>query len=158
MDLCFRCPCGRALAVEPAWLGAKVRCPACTAVLTVPNSARPVPPPGAAAGGVLALPAYAPAPPPAWTHAAHADFAPPGDALDSETSSLAVWGMLLGLTSFICVSAPVALVISILALVRIHSSKGRLTGTGFAIAGIATSLLFGGCAGTYGRWFFRHLF
>jgi hypothetical protein len=60
------------------------------------------------------------------------------------TSKLAIWSFVLGLLSLICnfVAGLVGIILGVIALIKIGGSQGQLKGTGFAIAGIACSLLF----------------
>lgn len=57
----------------------------------------------------------------------------------AKTSALAITSMILGILSFctFLLTAPLALILGIIALVKISKSNGRLKGTGMAVAGIA---------------------
>lgn len=55
-------------------------------------------------------------------------------------SLLAVWSLVCGILAFcLYITALPGLILGIIALVKIPGSKGRLSGTGLAIAGVATS-------------------
>ncbi len=64
-------------------------------------------------------------------------FTPP--AADARTSALAVTSLVLAILSFCTffITAPVAIILGIVALFSIEKSRGRLKGRGLAIAGIA---------------------
>jgi hypothetical protein len=57
----------------------------------------------------------------------------------TKTSGLAIASLVLGVLGFCGVTAIVGLILGIVALVKINRSQGRLTGNGFAIAGICVS-------------------
>jgi len=85
----------------------------------------------AACGAPLSASAAPPPPPPA------------GWAMKPQTSSMAIVSLVLGICGlFIPILAPlIGLVLGIVAVTQIGSSRGRLTGSGFAIAGICVSAL-----------------
>lgn len=60
-----------------------------------------------------------------------------------QTSRMAVASLVLGVCSFLCfiVTGIPAVILGIIALTKINASRGRLTGGGFAIAGIITGAL-----------------
>ncbi len=64
-------------------------------------------------------------------------------ALGVKTSGLAIAALVLGILSFftLCLTAIPAIILGIISLVTIEKSGGRITGRGFAIAGIVTPVL-----------------
>ena len=72
-----------------------------------------------------------------------AGTAAPGPASRAKTSALAVTSLVLGILSFCTffLTAPVAIILGIIALVMISRSNGQLKGTGMAIAGIAVPIV-----------------
>ena len=59
-----------------------------------------------------------------------------------QTSSLAIWSLVLGISSFLCgVTAIPGLILGIIALNKIKESAGRLGGRGLALAGTITSAI-----------------
>lgn len=68
---------------------------------------------------------------------------PPEPVLPAKTSALAVWSLALGAAGVLLLGIPgvVATVLGGLALARIGASRGRLSGTGIAAAGIVLGLL-----------------
>ncbi len=64
-------------------------------------------------------------------------------ALGVKTSGLAIAALVLGILSFFSLglTAIPALIFGIISLVKIEKSGGRITGRGFAIAGIVTPVL-----------------
>jgi len=72
--------------------------------------------------------------------------APPRQTIpvESKTSGMAIASLVCGILGlFICVTAPVGLVLGIVARSQIKKSQGRLTGSGLATAGIITSAVLG---------------
>jgi hypothetical protein len=63
----------------------------------------------------------------------------PTAAAPPKTSGLAITSLVLGVLGFCGVTAVVGLILGIVALIKINRSQGRLTGNGFAIAGICVS-------------------
>jgi hypothetical protein len=63
----------------------------------------------------------------------------PTAAAQPKTSGLAITSLVLGVLGFCGITAVVGLILGIIALVKISRSQGRLTGNGFAIAGICVS-------------------
>jgi len=63
--------------------------------------------------------------------------------LDVKTSGLAIAALVLGILSFFTcgITAIPAIILGIVSLVRIEKSGGRITGRGFAIAGIVVPVL-----------------
>jgi len=57
------------------------------------------------------------------------------------TSRAAKWSLICGILSFLCLPAIPAIILGIIALVAINDNKGKLRGTGLAIAGIVTAVL-----------------
>lgn len=51
-------------------------------------------------------------------------------------NQLALWSLVLGILGFLCLPAPVAIILGIIALVQISGSEGMQKGTGMAIGGI----------------------
>ncbi len=64
-------------------------------------------------------------------------------ALKAKTSALAITSFVLGILSFctFLLTAPLAIILGIISLVKISRSKGQLKGTGLAIAGIAVPVI-----------------
>lgn len=74
--------------------------------------------------------------------AAKTSVAPPlmkASAIESKTSRMAISSLVLGVLGFFGITALVGLILGIVALVKVNRSQGRLTGNGFAIAGICVS-------------------
>ena len=63
----------------------------------------------------------------------------PPDLRPARTSGMAIASLVLGIFGFLGVTALVAVVLGIVALVQISGSRGRLRGQGLAIAGICLS-------------------
>ena len=63
----------------------------------------------------------------------------PAAAVPLKTSGLAIASLVFGVLGFCGITALVGLILGIVALVNINRSQGRLTGNGFAIAGICAS-------------------
>lgn len=63
----------------------------------------------------------------------------PTAAAPPKTSGMAIASLVLGVLGFCGVTAVVGLILGIVALLKINRSQGRLTGNGFAIAGICVS-------------------
>lgn len=60
---------------------------------------------------------------------------------ETRTSKSAVWSLICGILSFLCLPALPAIILGIIALVAISNSRGKLKGTGLAIAGMAMSVV-----------------
>jgi hypothetical protein len=60
---------------------------------------------------------------------------------DVKTSKSAIWSLICGILSFLCLPALPALILGIVALVAISNSKGKLKGTGLAITGMIMAVV-----------------
>jgi len=120
--LTVQCVCGKVLSMD-AQPGAAVQCPACGRTIQVPGGP-PGPPPFAPSG--------VPAVPPVYAAGAAA-----------RTSGLAIAALILGLASLIFgpLTGIAAIILGIVALGKVKASQGEMTGTGLAIAGLATGAL-----------------
>ena len=58
-----------------------------------------------------------------------------------KTSKSAIWSLICGIASFLCLPAFPAIILGIIALVAISNSKGKLKGTGLAIAGMIMAVV-----------------
>ena len=68
---------------------------------------------------------------------------PPSMSRTPATSALAIWSLVLGVLSFCgaCITGVPAVILGILALVRINKSPAALKGQGLAIAGLVTGAI-----------------
>ncbi|HLD36564.1 MAG TPA: DUF2950 family protein [Planctomycetota bacterium] len=64
--------------------------------------------------------------------------APSGEV---KTSQAAIWSLICGILSFLCLPALPAIILGIIALVAIGNSKGKLKGTGLAVAGLIIAVI-----------------
>ena len=115
MAIVFQCECGKEFQVREEDAGRRARCPTCQRELIVPQ---PKPP---ASGDLAAYYGLGPA----------------------RTSGKAIASLVLGLCSFVtCLLTGLpAILFGILGLIDIKNPQKRLTGSGFAIAGIALGSL-----------------
>lgn len=76
---------------------------------------------------------------------ADTNHALPPDGTRAKTSKLAVWSMVAGIASMFCsfLTGIPAVIMGVISLNRIGKSNHRLTGSGFAIAGIITGVVCG---------------
>jgi hypothetical protein len=130
----FTCACGQALQAPDDLTGSQVRCPACQQIQVVPESG---PPEEREAREDIRV-----EPPAVWRRPVLAsEEDDPPDRGPVRTSRRAVWSLVLGIASFCCnvFTAIPALILGIMALSDIERERGRMVGSGLAIAGIVTS-------------------
>ena len=60
---------------------------------------------------------------------------------EAKTSKSAIWSLICGILSFLCLPALPAIILGIVALVAISNSKGKVKGTGLAIAGMIAAVV-----------------
>ncbi|MEW6025738.1 MAG: DUF2950 family protein [Planctomycetota bacterium] len=63
------------------------------------------------------------------------------DEISARTSKAAIWSLICGILSFLCLPALPAIILGIVALVAISNSNGKLKGTGLAIAGMIAAVV-----------------
>src|SRR5262245_10140857 len=135
----FRCTCGQTLQAQDEYAGQLTRCPACGVELAIPRPA------GAIQPALGVVPPAAPAPPPPAAYAPGLPYRPrddrPRGRPPQETSGKAIASMVLGILSLCLpvVLAIPAVIFGLLGLRDVRREGGRLTGGGFAIAGLVLS-------------------
>ena len=73
---------------------------------------------------------------------AQTEAATPGAPFsEAKTSKAAMWSLICGIASFLCLPALPAIILGIVALVAINNGKGKLKGTGLAIAGMIAAVV-----------------
>lgn len=115
MDIKFSCTkCGQHIAVDESGAGLSSQCPNCNAAIVVPTKSPNQP------GANLVIP-------------------PPLPVLTAKTSGLAIVSLILGILGITCilpiVGSLAALILGIIALIKISKSGGLIKGLGLAIAG-----------------------
>lgn len=142
----FFCECGKQLQAHDDMAGKPARCPACEQTMTVPL-------PGSPSAAVQREEPGSAAPRSERVRAERPDVEemevdeepererPSPRKHGSGTSGKAIASLLLGLLSLLCnlVAGIPALILAILALRDIGSSRGRLSGRGLAIGGIVSA-------------------
>lgn len=58
-----------------------------------------------------------------------------------KTNRAAIWSLICGISSFLCLPALPAIILGVVALVAISNSKGKLKGAGLAIAGMIAAVV-----------------
>ncbi len=113
MSFVFKCIyCGAELQAEESWVGQQTTCPICSRKITVPPQR------------TMASPAV--------------EVPPEAQSYQPANLGMATAAMVFGILSFLCIPfcGIVALVLGIIALVKINNSDGMLLGRGKAISGI----------------------
>jgi len=116
VSILVTCQCGQQFQTRDENAGRTAKCPDCGQILVVPKAT-------SLPGDEFSLPA-----------------APTGGYDGAETSGKAIASLVLGVCSFVCVifTGVPAVILGCLGLSDINRSKGRLKGSGLAIAGIVT--------------------
>src|SRR5262245_53442310 len=136
MPITFTCDCGKPLQAEDQYAGRKTRCPACGRELAIPGRA----------DAVRAAETMPPAGLPRWENPDERRWDERADesAGAPRTSGKAVASMVVGIVSLclpVLIPAAVAGILGILGLQDISRGRGRVKGSGFAIAGIVMAVL-----------------
>ncbi len=132
MKIVFQCECGTRMQASPEHAGQRTRCPSCQREVMIPRD------PDQPAPVTEPEPVFlAEAVTPADDYVEERERRP-RRPVQPKTSGLAVASMVLGLTSVVLsvLTGIPAIILGIIGLVQIRSSKGELCGKGYAIAGI----------------------